>query len=145
MRWIKAGVLYFLLVFGAGFVLGVVRQLILIPRMGEMWAELFEMPFMFVAILLAARWVVRRLGVPAQAGPRLAMGLTALGLLVAAEIGLVLRLRGLTLAEYVEQREPVSGTVYLLMLGVFAAMPWLLGKRSRLRGRTRESGAPHAI
>ena len=145
MRWIKAGLFYFALVFGAGFLLGIVRQLILIPRMGVMWAELLEMPFMFVAIVLATRWVVGRMSVPAKAGPRLTIGLTALSLLVAAELGLVLRLRGLTLAEYIESREPVSGTVYLLMLGVFAAMPWLLAKWSKSRVKTTESEVSQAI
>ena len=129
----KAGALYFLCVFGAGFALGIVRQLLLVPRLGVMWAELLEMPFMFVVIVLASRWVVRRSKVPPEAGPRLGMGLVALALLVGAELGLVLQLRGLSLAESVAQREPVSGTVYLVMLLVFAAMPWLLGPRAASR------------
>ena len=41
---------------------------------------------------------------------------------------LVLWLRGWTLAEYYESRDPVSGAVYVIMLGLFALMP-LLGSR----------------
>ena len=45
-----------------------------------------------------------------------------------AELMLVLRLRGLSIAEYVGGRDPVSGTVYPGMLGVFAVMPSLVGR-----------------
>lgn len=126
VRVVKAGGLYFVLVFGAGFVLGTIRQLLVIPRLGVMWAELLEMPLMLVVIVAAARWVVRRLSVPPKRGARLGMGGVALALLLGAEIGVVLELRGLTLAEYVAQREPVSGVVYLVMLAVYAATPWLI-------------------
>ena len=42
-----------------------------------------------------------------------------------------MRLRGLSMHEYIEGRDPVSGTVYLVMLGVFAVMPLLLTLLSR--------------
>jgi hypothetical protein len=100
--------------------------LLVIPRLGVMWAELLEMPFMFVVIVLAARRTVKRMSVPAGAAPRLAMGLTALALLIGAEITLVIALRGMTLSEYIANREPVSGVVYLAMLAVFAAVPAVL-------------------
>jgi len=41
----------------------------------------------------------------------------------------VLALHGLTLREYFATRDPVSGTVCVAMLVVFAAMPSLLGRR----------------
>jgi hypothetical protein len=37
---IRAGLVYFAFVLGAGFVLGVVRVPFLVPRIGERWAEL---------------------------------------------------------------------------------------------------------
>ena len=132
---LKAGGLYFLLVFGAGFVFGVVRELLVVPRVGVMWAELLETPFMLVAIVVSARWVVRRMCVSGAAAARLVMGLVALVLLLAAEVGMVLQLRGMTLAGYLEGREPVSGTVYLVMLALYAAMPWLIGARERGRAQ----------
>ena len=46
--------------------------------------------------------------------------------LLIAEFGFVLRLRGLTICEYVANRDTVAGTVYYVMLVVFAAMPLLV-------------------
>ena len=54
MRILKAGVLYFMLVFGAGFVLGTIRTLWVVPRVGARMAELMETPIMFVVTVLAA-------------------------------------------------------------------------------------------
>jgi type IV secretory pathway TrbD component len=51
------------------------------------------------------------------------MGFVAVALLLVAELNLVLWLRGLSLNEYLASRDPVSGTVYYLMLFVFALMP----------------------
>jgi len=54
------------------------------------------------------------------------MGCIALALLLVAEFGLVLWLRGLSIREYLATRDPVSGTVYYVMLAVFAVMPLLV-------------------
>ncbi len=126
---LKAGLLYFALVFGAGFLLGPIRILWVAPRFDTRMAELMETPIMFLVILIAARWVVRRLAVPSTPTRRLGMGCVALGLLLAAEFSLVLWLRGLSIREYLATRDPVSGTVYYLMLGVFAIIPLLVARR----------------
>ena len=127
----KASLLYFALVFGAGFVLGPVRLLWAVPRFGVRTAELMEMPIMLVVTIVAARWVIRRLGVPPTVRSRLGMGCTALGLLLLAEFGLVLRLRGLSIQEYLASRDPVSGTAYYAMLGVVAIMPLVMAYTDR--------------
>jgi hypothetical protein len=57
---LKAGVLYFALVFGAGFVLGTIRTLWIVPRLGTRMAELMETPIMLMITILVARWTVRR-------------------------------------------------------------------------------------
>jgi hypothetical protein len=127
-RTIKAGMTYFALVFGAGFVLGSIRVPFLVPRLGERIAELIEMPFMFVVILLAARYMARRFALPANVLARLGAGFLALGLLLTAEILLAVLLQDRTLGEYVSSRDPVSGMVYLAMLALFAMMPLVLGR-----------------
>jgi hypothetical protein len=116
---------YFGLVFGVGFGLGAVRVPLLVPRLGVRTAELIEMPFMFIAILLSARFVVRRhdLG---TARERLTAGLLALAFLAAAELALAAALGGQSVGQYIASRDPVSGSVYLVMLGLFAGMPLLV-------------------
>ena len=129
MRTLTAGCLYFALVFGAGFAFGVLRALWVVPRLGERTAELLETPFMLVVVVAAARSLVRRLAVPPAALHRLGMGTIALALMLCAEFGVVLQLRGLSIAEYFATRDAVSGTVYYAMLLVFAAMPLLVARR----------------
>ena len=126
MQVVKAGVLYFALVFGAGFVLGTIRTLWVVPRVGTRTAELMEMPIMLAVTILAARWTVLHRAVPHALSSRLAMGCIALFLMLLAEFGLALWLRGLSIRQNVSTRDPVSGTVYYLMLVVFAAMPLLV-------------------
>jgi hypothetical protein len=127
----KAALLYSAIVFGVGFIFGPIRELWAVPRFGPRVAELMEMPLMLVAMILAARTVAHRLAVPPTLWARLGMGLGALAGLLAAEFGFVLQLRGLSIAEYIATRDPVSGAVYYGMLCVFAIMPWLLVRHQR--------------
>ena len=126
MSILKAGALYFALVFGAGFVLGTVRILWVVPRVGTRRAELMETPIMLVVTIVAARWIVLHFAVPSTPSSRLGMGCIALVLLLLAEFGFVLWLRGLSIRDYLATRDPVSGTVYYVMLAAFAVMPLLL-------------------
>ena len=126
---LKAGVLYFVLVFAAGFVLGTIRTLCVVPRLGVRTAELMEAPIMLGVSILAAQWVVRRVGIPPVLSRRLAAGCIALGLMLLVEFTVVLWIRGLTIQGYLEARDPVSGTVYFVTLGVFAVMPIFIGRR----------------
>jgi len=130
VRVLKASAVYFVLVFSAGFAFGTLRVLWLVPQVGTRAAELLESPLMLFATLLAARWVTRHCAVGARPMDRLGMGLTALALLVAAEVGLGLALRGGSVREILLDKDPVSGMVYYALLGVYALMPWLLGGRA---------------
>lgn len=129
MRLLKPALAYFALVFGAGFALGLIRVPLFVPRLGERYAELLEMPFMLVAIVLAARFVVRRYPFARAAASSLAVGAMALALLVLAEWQLGLWLQGRSFADYVTDRDPVSGAVYAAMLLVFALMPLIAARR----------------
>ena len=129
MHVLKAGALYFGLVFGTGFVLGPIRILWLVPRVGERTAELMEAPIMLGVIVLAARWIARRVAVPPAPPRLLGVGVVALGLLIVVEFTVVLWLRGLTIGEYFARRDPVAGTAYIMMLGVFTVMPLLVARK----------------
>lgn len=129
MRIFAAAAAYFALVFGVGFLLGPVRILLLVPRVGERAAELMELPVMLAVSVVAARFVVRRFRLARPAAVRLPVGGIALLLLLSAEFTLVVWLRGLSLGEYFATRDPVSGTAYYATLALFALLPWLLGRR----------------
>ena len=122
------GVVYFAIVFGVGFLLGIVRVLGLEPRVGERWAEIAEAPLMLVVIILAARFVVRRFPAAHRASYLVSGGI-ALFLLLIVEFSVVLGMRGLSFGDYFAERDPLAGSVYAVMLLIFAAMPWLLGGR----------------
>jgi purine-cytosine permease-like protein len=125
LKTICAALVYFALVLGSGFLLGAVRVPFLVPRIGERWAELAEMPIMATAIFFAAGFILRRFPEVHWRGRSLIVGLLALALAICAELGLAVALQTQTLAEYVGSRDKVSGSVYLLMLVVFALMPRL--------------------
>jgi len=124
-RIVKAAGLYFALVFGAGFVLGTMRVLLLVPAVGTRTAELLEMPIMCMVIMLSARWVTQHLQVPPTASSRLGMGGMALAMVLSLDFTVVLWIRGLSFSQYKEAFDPVAGTAYFVMLGLFALMPWL--------------------
>src|SRR5215470_9407099 len=64
MRPLKAGVIYFLLVFALGWVLGPIRELWAVPRFGRIAALLVEAVIMLIAMVVSSRWVIRRFNVP---------------------------------------------------------------------------------
>ena len=121
-RAATAAIRYFAVVFGAGFLLALVRVPWLEPRLGERAAELIEMPVMLLVILWSSRRVARR-WTDGRRSTRLAAGLLALGLLLAAELGLARVLEGIGPVAYVIGRDPVSGGAYALCLLVFALAP----------------------
>jgi hypothetical protein len=88
-----------------------------------------EAPIMLVVIVLAARWIAPRVAGPPTPLRLLGVGVVALGLLLVVEFTVVLWLRGLTIGEYFARRDPVAGTVYIVMLAVFAMMPLLVARK----------------
>jgi lipid-A-disaccharide synthase-like uncharacterized protein len=129
MRILKAGVLYFAMVFGVGFILGPIRILWVVPHLGTRTAELLEMLIMLAVIIFAARYVVRWLNVPYTPFSRMGMGFLALALLIGGELLLALPARGLSLTDYLAARDPISGTAYFVMLQVCGLMPLLVHRR----------------
>lgn len=129
MQTLKPGIVYFLLVFGTGFVLGSFREVLVVPYVGHRAAELLEMPLMLLATVLAAGWITRRFPEPHHHAARLAIGGIALCLMLAGELAVGIGLRGMTAADVILNRDPVSGMAYYASLILFAAMPWLASRR----------------
>lgn len=129
MRLLKPALIYFGVVFGVGFVLGPFRVLLLEPRLGTRTAELAEAPVMLLAITLAGRWVGRRLCTGSSPVALLGVGVLAAALVLTADVAVGVGLRGMSVAQVFTARDPVSGTVYYLLIALFAAMPWVWGRR----------------
>ncbi|MEA5442009.1 hypothetical protein [Cyanobium gracile] len=130
MGILRAAATYFALVFGTGFVLGAVRVPFLVPRLGQRTAELLEMPWMALAMVLAARLVVRRQLHGAGPAARAAVGGLALVLMLLAELAVGLLILHRPLQDILIDRDPVSGVVYLALLLLYALLPLLLGRGS---------------
>ncbi len=127
MRILKTAALYFLLVFGAGFLLGIGRVLLIVPLLGERTAELLEMPLMLGIIVATARWVVRH-RLDTRQFSALCVGFIALGLVLVADLAVGIWLRGMSAAEVFLNRDPVSGTAYYAALLLFAVMPAVINR-----------------
>ena len=128
MRLIKPALIYFTLIFATGFALAMIRIPFLVPRLGERWAELVELPFMVLASFLVARWLVQRFRL-VTVMQCIGTGLPALLMMLSAELA-VMRFQGQSLGEYLAGRDPVSGMAYLFSLLLFAAMPLLVRQQA---------------
>jgi hypothetical protein len=120
---LKAGLVYFAIVFCAGFLFGTVRVLALAPRVGEALAVAIELPLMLAVSWLVCRRLIARLGVPAGLTPRLTMGGFAFGLLMVAEIGVSVLALGRTLSEHIEAYQTTPALMGLLGQIAFALFP----------------------
>jgi len=129
MRHILIGSgIYFAFVFFVGFVLGTVRVLLLVPAVGERYAELIEIPLMLIAIYYSALYVVNRYSEAGSLSAFTYIGIIALAILLMFEFIFVLGIRGISIEQYISSRDPVSGTAYVLSLLVYVAMPFMIAK-----------------
>src|SRR5215831_5373235 len=87
-RATKAGALYAIIVFVIGFILGTIRVLLVVPRLGETTAVVIEAPIMLAASWFVCRWCVDRLDVRRTVPARSMIGLVAFLVLMSAEFGL---------------------------------------------------------
>ena len=105
MKVAGAAALYFLLVFGAGFLLGPIRVLLLEPRIGPVAAVLCEAPLLLLAIYLAA------LGVPRDAATLALIGIGAIALQQVADFVVGVGLRGMSFVEQLAKLWTAEGLI----------------------------------
>jgi hypothetical protein len=129
---IRAGALYFAIVFAAGFVLGALRVTVLMPLIGELPAVALELPIILFISWIVCRKLVVRFSVPAMASPRVAMGALAFGLLMLAELGLSVLVFDRSGTAYLAHLLTAPGLLGLAGQIVFASMP--LGLLHQRRG-----------
>jgi hypothetical protein len=120
---LKAGFAYFTIVFAVGFLLGALRVLALVPRLGEALAVAIELPLMLAVSWLVCKSLITRFSVPRGLVPRIAMGGLAFGLLMVAEISVsVLGFRR-TISEHLANYQTAAAAMGLLGQLAFALFP----------------------
>lgn len=123
--------LYFALVFLAGFLLGTIRVLFIVPAIGPRYAELLEMPIMLAVLVTVARFIVSKADASTTPLSHLAIGVLALCVLLLFEFTLIPWLQGMTIHEVIASKDPLSGSAYAISLVLFTLMPWLLAHRQQ--------------
>lgn len=121
---------YFAIVFGMGFILGTIRVLWLEPMLGTRVAELSEMPIMLVTMILAANFVMKRGQRLTKSVNALGVGVIALLLLLSIEFSVVLWLQNISFQQYLDSRDSVAFTAYIISLLLFMLMPYLVNRRA---------------
>jgi uncharacterized membrane protein YhdT len=120
---IKVGILYFAIVFAAGFLLGTFRVFVLLPLIGELAAVALELPIILIISWLVCRRLINRFSVPATASQRLAIGALAFCLLMLAEVGLSVLVFDRSGAEYLAHLQTAPGLLGLAGQIAFALLP----------------------
>jgi hypothetical protein len=123
MKAVQAGLLYFVSVFGCAFALGFLRVLLVVPLVGARAAEFLEFPWLFAVMTVANSKIQKRLLVGGSTAERAIMGFTGLVLTLAVEFTAMLRLRNLSFEQYLEEKDPVTSTVFYLLLLVYGCLP----------------------
>ena len=129
LQSLRTAAFYFVLVFGAGFLLGTLRVLLVVPAIGTRAAELLEMPLMLAVIAAAARFVTGRFSsdIHGKAG-WLQVGAIAFAFVLCADVIVGVALRDMSVWQALFERDPLSGAAYYLALGWLAAAPWFFAR-----------------
>jgi hypothetical protein len=123
MQTLKAGLVYFGIVFGAGFVCGVFREMVLTPIYGRTTAILIEAPFMLLAIVAGAWIAVHRKSAGWSNSALLFIGIFGFTLMQIADFGVGLGLRGMNVQDQIIYFKTPAGQIYLGLLAIFILMP----------------------
>jgi len=118
-----AGGVYFALVFSLGVILGVLRVLVVAPRLGPGGAMALEIPVILTVSWIVCGGVMERLDIGARRGERSVMSVTALVLIVAAELALARYLAGQTLADTLASYRNLPAFMGLASQVAFVLLP----------------------
>jgi hypothetical protein len=122
---VKAGIYYFIIVFGAGFLMGALRVLVVAPAIGELGAVIAELPILLILSWIVCGFLVKRHSVKSTVSERVAMGGIAFLLLMLCEPTFAIFAFNRTAIEYFSQFRSLSGLVGLLGQVAFSTIPVL--------------------
>lgn len=129
MQAITAGAVYFAAVFAAGFVLGVLRTLVLLPHVGTVLAVMVELPLILGFAWWACKHILRR--VRLTPGEAVVMGTVAFSLLMLGEAGISVAMAGRSLSQHLALYAQAPHVLGLLGQLGFACLPWLQSRHGR--------------
>jgi hypothetical protein len=129
---LRAGGLYFTIIFVIGFALGTIRVLLLVPRLGAVTSELIELPIILTAAWILCDRLITHLQVSRHWWARLSMGAMAFTLLMIAEAVLSVGLFGNSITDHLASYRSLYGGLGLLGQVIFATFPLVQKPRSDL-------------
>ncbi len=121
-RSLLAGTVYFLIVFAAAFVLGILRVVFVAPAVGEVWATLLELPFTLAISWIVAGWIIRFMGA-SSLSLAIGIGASAFVLLMGAEAAGAALMFGRSLDDHVASYATVAGAWGLAGQAAFGVFP----------------------
>lgn len=119
----RAGMVYAVVVFAVGFVLGSVRVLVAAPRLGGTIAVLLEAPAMLAVSWWVSRKCIAVFRVDEEVLARLLMGTTAFTVLMLAEVAVAALTFGESFTMYLRRLTSVPGAIGLSAQLAFASFP----------------------
>ena len=125
LQLLRAILVYGTLAFAAGFVFGVIRELVLIPLLGKTagkWAEFIPL---IGAIFFVAAFALRQLKTPDKRA-LLIMGLGGVAVLLMFESLFALYVMQVPLAAYLESFNVLKGELFVWGLAMMAVAPLVL-------------------
>lgn len=120
---LKAGLWYFAVVFGAGFLMGPLREFLLRPYFGSTGAVLAESPVLLLAMVLGAWWIVRRYDLNRTLPARLTMGGVGLTFVLVGDVLVGFYLRGWPPGRIVRYYGSPSGIITLVLFVIYFGVP----------------------
>ena len=126
---LRAGCTYFAGAFAVGFLLGVLRTLVLVPRIGETVAVLIELPIILGVSWLICGHILRR--APLSSGEAVVMGAAAFVLLMIAELSMSILLANRTFTAHLALDSDVAHLLGLAGQIAFALFPVLQAMRRK--------------
>ena len=122
---LRAGFVYFGIVFTIGFVLGTIRVIAVVPRIGELFAVLIELPFMLAASWIVCKSIIAHFRVAAEIVDRAMMGASAFAFLLVSEIAISTYVFGNPIDSTFARYQTLHGFVGICGQLAFAAFPVL--------------------
>jgi hypothetical protein len=120
-----AGLMYFLGIFALGFVLGIIRTLVLIPRIGALAGVLLEIPVLLTVSWFFCRRILTRFSITGELKHRFTVGGSAFILLMITEVFVSVCVFKQPWAEYCANVQTLPGFLGLLAQIVFGCIPMI--------------------